>query len=402
MKFFVKPMAVLTAVLMLFIFFGEEVRAQGRTLKLGYLDALTGPMAVYGIPQKEGIMMAVEEINEAGGLAIGNEKIKIELLISDHGTKSAEAVSIVEKYIERDKVKIIFGEILSSSAMAWAPVVERYKGKVMGFCTGPSSSAISRLHPHIYNSKWVIETSFKGGAFLAKYLKLKKMYLMIEADDYSIMLAKGTREEFEKNGGKVVKEGHFNLHDTDFYTQLSSIKGMDIDCIYVAGLQTPTQFIFKQAKELGIKAVLAASIGAGEKDTLSRFKCADMEGVYDVGTPIDALLQSGREITVRIANKYKQKYGKDMAVLALAGYGGVYMLAKGLEKAGTIDDIEKIMKGLSALTVKEMDHLLPFAQLPAPGTDKLFNKDRQTMTENLVGKWENCRIKFVTSVQRLQ
>ena len=393
-----KQIVVLTATLMLvlFAFSGSEAQAQTRTVKLGTLEPLTGPAAAYGIPAKEGAMMAVDEINEAGGLKIGNERVKIELVISDTRGKGNEAVAIVEKYIERDGIKIILGDLITSSAWAWAPVIERYNGKVLAVMH-PSDPKIATIHPHIFSTKLPVAEYFEGTArFLFQNLKLKKMAMLIASDDYGVMVAKGIKKEFEKQGGKVVMEKNYNFADTDYYTPLTAVKGIDHDCLFVAGILPSAHFIFKQAKELGIKSTMGVIAAAGEKDSLKKFKCQDLEGTYDFGCGGDVLMRMGREATIRIGNNYKKRYGKEITGLAVLAYETMRITAAGLEKAGSVDDLPKIMDGLYKLTVNDINHVMFNTRKAAPGTtDKVFSKDRVSYHGVPASKWQNCQVQFV-------
>jgi len=396
MKSLAKRVAILVTVLFFTLLSFSGVDAQTRTLKLGTLEPLSGPAAAYGIPAKEGAMMAVDEINEAGGLKIGNERIKIELLISDHAAKGSEAVNIVEKYIERDGINIIVGDLITTCALAWAPVIERYKGKVMAL-GHPSDPSISRNNPHIFSSKQPVTEYFEGAArFLAKDLKVKKVFMMTVSDDFGGIVARGMKKEFEKNGIIVIMEKLYNAKDTDYYTQLTVAKGLDFDCLFVAGILPAPHFIFKQAKELGIKAKMVVIAGAGEKDSLKRFKCEDLEGTYDLGNPAEPLMRTGLKAAVRIANNYEKKYGKAITPLAIQAYETMRIIAAGLEKAGTIDDISKIMEGLHKLTVNDVNDVMFNIHTPAPGTtDKLFDQNRRINSRVVSAKWENCQMKFM-------
>jgi len=399
MKSAVKQRLFLAAVLFFMLLSFAGLEAQARTLKLGYLDPLSGPAAGYGIPCKEGVMMAMEEINETGGLNIGGEKIKIELEIGDTGGKGTEAVNIIEKFINRDGIKIILGDLLSSSSLAWAPVIERYQGKVMAL-NYASAPAIAKNHPHIFNTKAPNSQYNENGRYVAKKLGLKRMVMLVQSDDFGETIRRGVGENYEKNGGKIIATKYFNVQDTDFYTQLTAIKSLDFDVLYVAGIAPAALFIFKQAKELGIKQNLVGGQATGEKDVLKKFKCADVEGVYDLATPAEALMQTGRKQAVLIADKYLKKYGKDISALAIYGYESMKILAAGLEKGGSIDDIPKIMNGLHQLKVKDIDHMTLYARKVAPGTkDLVFDQHRQSYLRIVAAQWKDCRVKFAGFIE---
>ena len=94
--------------------------AAEKTLTIGYSDALTGGGAVYGVPQKKAIDLAIEEINGAGGIKVGADNYKIKTIEYDDKADSTEATNVARKLIDRDDVKFILGYCCSASGGAMA------------------------------------------------------------------------------------------------------------------------------------------------------------------------------------------------------------------------------------------------------------------------------------------
>jgi len=98
-------------------------------IKIGVAEALTGPIAKYGVPIKNGFTLAAEEINAAGGIN-GN---KITLIIEDEQGKKEEVINVFKKFIFKDRVIAIFGPTLSNSAFAADPVADSSNTVVIVF-----------------------------------------------------------------------------------------------------------------------------------------------------------------------------------------------------------------------------------------------------------------------------
>jgi branched-chain amino acid transport system substrate-binding protein len=122
------------------------VTAQAAEIKIGIAEALTGPVAKYGVPIKNGFELAAEEINAAGGIH-GN---KIRLIIEDEQAKKEEAINVFKKFIFQDKVLAIFGPTLSNSAFASDPFANAQKTVVFG--TSNTAEGITAIGPYVFRN----------------------------------------------------------------------------------------------------------------------------------------------------------------------------------------------------------------------------------------------------------
>jgi branched-chain amino acid transport system substrate-binding protein len=120
--------------------------AQAAEIKIGVTEALTGPVAKYGVPIKNGFVLAADEINAAGGIK-GN---KIVLVIEDEQAKKEEAINVFKKFIFQDKVLAIFGPTLSNSAFASDPIAN--KEKIVVFGTSNTAEGITDIGPYVFRN----------------------------------------------------------------------------------------------------------------------------------------------------------------------------------------------------------------------------------------------------------
>ena len=166
-------------------------------IKVGEFASLTGKEATFGISSHEGTLLAIEEINAAGGV-LGK---KIELLTEDTQSKPGEPATVVNKLIARDGVVAILGEVASSRSLEAAPICQQNKIPMIS----PSSTnpKVTEVGDYIFRVCFI--DPFQGTVmanFATKTLKAKKVAVFTDVkSDYSKGLAKFFKETFVANGG---------------------------------------------------------------------------------------------------------------------------------------------------------------------------------------------------------
>jgi len=204
--------------------------AQG-TIKIGEFASMTGKEATYGQASDKGTLLAVEEVNAAGGV-LGR---KLELILEDNQSKAGESATIVKKFISRDKVVAVLGEVASSRSLEAAPICQNAKIPMIS----PSSTAPEVTARGNYIFRVCFIDPFQG-TVMAKFarttLKLRKVALLTSVSSaYSVGLAKYFKEKFAADGGTIALEQRFAEGDKDFRAQLTAIKAAGVDGIFVAG-----------------------------------------------------------------------------------------------------------------------------------------------------------------------
>jgi branched-chain amino acid transport system substrate-binding protein len=102
-----------------------EAHAEADTILFGEVGSLTGAQATFGISTKNGVQMAIDEVNAAGGITIDGTAKKVAVRVYDDQGKSEEAANAVTRLINQDKVVVILGEVASSNSLAMAPVAQK-------------------------------------------------------------------------------------------------------------------------------------------------------------------------------------------------------------------------------------------------------------------------------------
>lgn len=303
--------------------------ATGNTIKVGVYGDLTGQTASFGKSTKQGIELAVDEINAAGGV---NGK-KIELVVEDDQGTPEKAKTVISKLINQDKVQAVLGEVASSNSLAAAPVAQEAKVPMIS----PSSTNPKVTEIGDYISRVCFIDPFQGGVmaqFASKTLNAKTAAILGDVNsDYSKGLTQYFEEGFTKAGGKIVAKESYTQQDPDFKAQLTKIRELNPDVIYVPGYYGQVGIIAKQARELGMKQPLLGGDGWDSPDLWKlggeALRPAYITNHYSADNPAP-------EIQNFVKN-YKAKFGEVPDSLAALAYDAAKILADAIKRAGTTD-----------------------------------------------------------------
>ncbi len=304
--------------------------AGGKTIKVGEFASLTGKEATFGISSHEGTLMAIEEINAAGGV-LGQ---KLELLTEDTQSKPGEPATVVNKLIARDGVVAMLGEVASSRSLEAAPICQQNKIPMIS----PASTNPTVTQEGDYIFRVCFNDKFQGGAlanFASGTLKAKKVAILTDVkSDYSKGLAKSFKDKFGTSGGTLGIELDFNGGDKDFKGQLTAIKSDAPDAIFLPGYYNDVALICIQAKQLGMNIPIFGGDGWESESLLTIGKDA-MEGHYF--STHCSIEQPTPEMTAFVA-AYKNRFnGKSPDAMAVLGYDSAMVLADAIKRANTTE-----------------------------------------------------------------
>ncbi len=312
-------------------------------IKVGEYGGLTGSTATFGISTKNGIDMATEETNAAGGL-LGK---KVEIYVEDDRCLPEEAASAVKKLITQDKVVAMLGEVASSRSLAGAPICQ--DNKIPMITPSSTNPKVTQVGDYIFRICFI--DPFQGEA-MAKFaynnLGLRKAAILKDSkNDYSVGLAQFFAETFKGLGGQIVAEESYFEQDQDFKAQLTSIKGKKPETIFIPGYYTEVGLIARQARELGIPASLMGGDGWDSP------KLAEIATIKKPGDALKNCYFSNHyasddpnPVIQGFIQKYKAKYNEVPDAMAVLGYDVAQILFDAIKRAGTTDG-EKVKEQLA-------------------------------------------------------
>jgi branched-chain amino acid transport system substrate-binding protein len=295
-------------------------------IKVGHFASMTGSEATFGVSTDNGIKLAVNEINAAGGI---NGK-KVKLITYDDKSDGQQAGNAVTRLVAEDKVVAVLGEVASSRSLAGGAVCEQYGVPMIS----PSSTnpSVTRQKKMVFRVCFIDPVQ---GAALAQFvsgnLKLTKAAILY---DQSQTYSKGLRDDFTraftKAGGTIVADQAYSGGDQDFKAQLSTIRTANPEIIFVPGYYNEGGNIAIQARQLGVTVPLIGGDG-WDSSRLAAVGGASIEGAYysNHSAPDQPQMKE-------FVEKYKKAYGEVPDALGGLGYDAMMVLADSMKKAKSL------------------------------------------------------------------
>ena len=310
------------------LIFAPSLSAQ-EPIKIGQFASLTGKEASLGQSSNKGTLMAIDDLNAAGGV-LGRPLL---LVTEDTQSKPGETATVVKKLISRDKVVALLGEVASSRSLEAAPIAQA--AKVPMISPASTNPKVTETGAYIFRTCFI--DPFQGpvmARFAREHLKAKRVALVVSnSSAYSIGLAKFFRESFVANGGTIVLEQKYSEGDKDFKAQLTAIKAAGVDAVFNPGYYNEGALIVRQARDLGLTLPIFGA-DSWEAEALIQLGGKAMEGAYLCSH------YSPEDPSPRVQNfvaAYKKRFGSTPDSNASLGYDFVLVLVDAIRRAGTTE-----------------------------------------------------------------
>ena len=304
--------------------------ASTNVIPIGEFASLTGKEAAFGQSSHKGTVLAIDEINAAGGV-LGK---KLKLSYEDNRSTPGESAAIVKKLISRDNVVAVLGEVASGRSLEAAPICQ--ENKIPQISPSSTNPKVTEMGDYIFRVCFI--DPFQGtvmAKFAKETLKLKQVAVLYDnAAPYSDGLATYFREKFIADGGTIITVKSFSSGDKDFKPQLTAIKAANPQGIFVPCYYTEAALIAVQARQLGINVPIFGGDG-WEAPQLLEIGGPAMEGTF-YSTHYSA--EDASPAVQSFVSKFKAKNkGEIPDAMAALGYDSVYVLVDAIKRAGTTD-----------------------------------------------------------------
>jgi branched-chain amino acid transport system substrate-binding protein len=294
---------------------------------IGHYGSMTGSEATFGVSTDNGIRLAVEERNAAGGV----KGRQVRVITYDEQGKAQECVTVVTRLIQADHVVAVLGEVASSRSLAGGPVCQKFGVPMISpSSTNPDVTAIGDM---IFRVCFIDPfQGYVGAKFAHDNLKLTRAAALYNrAQAYSSGLKDNFVSAFEKLGGTMVAQEAYGDGDNDFSAQLTAIRAANPDFIYVPGYYTEVVNIARQARQLGLNVPLIGGDGW------------DSEELKNAGPALNGSYYSNhyshqdtRPAVQEFVQKYQAKFGKVPDGLAALGYDAARLLFDAMDRAPSL------------------------------------------------------------------
>ncbi|MCK6527416.1 ABC transporter substrate-binding protein [Myxococcota bacterium] len=300
---------------------------------------MTGSEATFGQSTHNGIMLAVEEVNAAGG--IGGRMVEVKSY-DDQG-KTEEAGTAVTRLITQDKVVAILGEVASSLSIAGGRVAQQYGVPMVS----PSSTnpQVTQIGDKVFRVCFIDPYQ---GYVMAKFSRENLKYDTVAVlYDQGQAYSKGLKDDFIKSytamGGKIASEQAYTGGDQDFSAQLTNIRAARPQAVFVPGYYTDVGNIALQARKLGLEVPLLGGDG-WDSSKLTEIGGQAIEGSYYSNHYSH---EEERAEVKEFVAKYQAKHGQVPDGLAALGYDAGRLLFDAMKRAPSLsgEDLAKALSG---------------------------------------------------------
>ncbi|OGG54033.1 hypothetical protein A2764_01130, partial [Candidatus Kaiserbacteria bacterium RIFCSPHIGHO2_01_FULL_55_79] len=294
-------------------------------IKIGSILPLTGDAASIGTIDKVAIEIAVDEVNQSGGI---NGR-QLSVIYEDGQCAATPASSAANKLINADKVVAIIGGLCSTETATFAPGA--MQSKVIVFSPASSAPNLSKTGKYFFRN---YPSDAYQGKFAAEYayntLGARKIAVIYHISDWGTGIKEIFEARFKELGGQIVAENGEPQIARDYRTDLSKTKAANPDYIYSPTYPEGGTALLKQAKELGIKTKFLGADAWGDPQLYKDVNGLGLDLLYTTGKA-----SSPESFKAKLLTKTG---GDQVPIGAPQAYDAVYIIAQALKTAGTDPD----------------------------------------------------------------
>lgn len=313
-------------------------------IRIASIQELSGTGATVGTNFKNGMDLAINEINASGGI-LGQ---KIEVTHSDTQSNPGVAKGLAQKAVD-DDVFAVFGPGFSGSILV--SMAETKRARIPNFTGGEAASVTMQNNPYIYRTSFGQQVSMpKAARYMVQNLKAKTVAVIFVNNDFG----KGGRDmitkALEAQGAKVIADISTDPGKLDFSAPVLQAKQSNADAIFVYTNEEEAARCLKELRKQAVtKPIFGETVLTGQKVIELAGDAANGAQAH-IGLSVDAPVPAMRAFKARFEKAYR--YIPDHN--GIKGYTSVYVMKAAVEKAGKVDRdaLAKAMQGLSVSVAK--------------------------------------------------
>ena len=329
--------------------------AADKTLKFGAPLPLTGPLSPEGLKQKEGYDLWAEQVNKAGGIKVGGDSYKIEVVYADYQSNTPRAVQLAEKLITADKVNFLFSPFGSGATKAASAVSEKY-----GIPTIAATASSKAVYDQGY--KYLFGTFTPNSTLTTPLTKLvkeklpavKRVAILARNDLFPLAIANVMDGSAKGSGLEVVAFEKYAIGTLDHASTLTKLRATKPDWVFATGYTNDLILIREQMRNAGLKVPVVTMIAGPAYKEYAESLGKQAENVTSAAWWHPAVRYSGEDVfgsTEKYNALFEAKYNKvpDYVQASASASGVILQLA--IQKAGSVDP-KKVRDALAALDAK--------------------------------------------------
>jgi len=323
-KFVIMVAIALCVVSMTFAFPSSD---NSNTVRIGAILPLSGPVAFYGNESRDGALLAIEQINAAGGL-LGKQ---LALISEDDEGNAEKAVNAFTKLTTRDNVSFLIGSSTSGATQAITNLAQR--NRILLISPSATNVDVTKAGDYVFRACFIDPFQGVVGANYAyNTLRSRRAAVLYDAGaDYNTGLADSFKAQFRALGGQIVADEAYQTGDVDFNAQITRIRAANPDVVFLPNYYNDVSL---QAKQLRDQRITCALIGGDGWDSLIDNAGDEvLNGFWSSGFASDTTDPMG----VAFVQAYERRFNKPASQFAALGYDSMMLIADAIRAAGTFD-----------------------------------------------------------------
>lgn len=335
---------------------GQEEAAAEKVVKIGCSVSMSGKMAPEGTNVKRGVELWEEYVNSKGGIKVGGDMYKVEVVYYDDKSDAGTGTKLTEKLITEDKVDFLFGPFSSGITFATTAIGEKY-GVITVAPEANATKIYERGYKYVFSilppAPALTQPIFDMIGNLDLDPKPKTVAIIVSNDLFPLSCAEGALEMCDKLGLEVVLYEKYPADTTDVSALLSLVKDKNPDIFLTSGYTKDALMVMRQAREINLNVkMFATSVGVMLPEFIPSLG-ADanyvLEGEWWLPTGSDKGPVFGS--TPEYVKMYEAEFGETPGYHAASGSAAGVVLQLAIEKAGTIDTaaVQEVLRGLDVV-----------------------------------------------------
>ncbi|WP_054029972.1 ABC transporter substrate-binding protein [Desulfatitalea tepidiphila] len=341
--------------------------AYAKDVVIGFTGPLSGPGAGYGRDNLNGLLMAADDINKAGGLTIKGKKYKVKIESYDDMIDPTAAVNNARRLAARSGAVVIFNPVFNTIAPLMQ--INEQPGSEFLMMAYSSTPKIEEIPNKLASSIPPPFTAYvQAFADTAWQMGWRKGAMMVTLGAYGDEWREAWKHHWTEKGGEILADKPANYYtETDFSAQLSAVLATNPEYLLIGGPSEPTGLVIEQARNLGFKGGFVLVDQAKMDyvaDVVFKGDLSKMDSVIGVCRVLD--LPS--PVIKKFNTEYETKYKVHNTFEAMLNYSAVHIIFAAMEKAGTIDDPRAIKAAIPSVLPQSE------SQVPTPYVGTLNQK----------------------------
>ncbi|MBM3555387.1 MAG: ABC transporter substrate-binding protein [Alphaproteobacteria bacterium] len=325
-----------------------QIKGQGvtkDTISVGTYTDLSGPIAIWGVSNRNGMLMRFDEVNAQGGI----HGRKIKYIVEDSAYNTAKSVTATDKLLKKDRVFVMVGNVGTAANLATMP--SAFKAGVANLF--PLTAAISMYEPFekLKFSVFMTYGDHMRGAvqYFVKEKGKSKVCTLVQDDDFGQDVLRGVDDQLKVHGLAQVERTVYKRGDKEFSSQVARMRAAGCDLLALGTIIAESIGTAAEARKIGWTVDMVVSPAGYAPQVAELAPQGVTEGLYGTGqSPILYADTASPEAKIWMGN-YKAKFNRDADLQSQLGYIMADLLIAGLDKAGKDLTTDSLVKGLEAI-----------------------------------------------------